>query len=67
MSKPKDEPTHRRNALTNERRRERFEATHEAAMAAIKAEADARLRKTERLKMARRAAEDGKTAPPARS
>jgi len=44
-----------RKSFTNQERREQFQATHETAMAAIEAEAEARRRKTEKLRAAREA------------
>lgn len=38
-----------RRSFTNQERREQFQTTHETAMAAIEAEAEARRRKTEKL------------------
>ena len=56
MSEQDDPPKIRhRNAITRAERRSREEETHRVAIAAIEAEAEARRRKTERLKAAREA------------
>jgi hypothetical protein len=55
----KQDPEHirrRRNTITVQERRDRFDNTNDLAMATIGAETDARREKTERLKAQREAA-----------
>ncbi|MDR7147499.1 hypothetical protein [Rhizobium sp. BE258] len=56
MSKQDPEHIRRRNTLTAQERRDRFDTTNDLAMATIGAEIDARREKTERLKAQREAA-----------
>lgn len=56
MTQKTTENVHRRNGMTEQQRRDRFTTTHDTAMATIEADAEARRKKTERLKAARQAA-----------
>jgi hypothetical protein len=62
MTENDQQKTLRRTSMTRQERREQTQHTHDIAMSAIAAEADARRRKTELLRAAREAA-TSKKAP----